>query len=155
MGYRSEVQIRVYGDEAEVIAFVAAEKLRGSPKGLAYHPLDPPDTEWTFEYRDLYKFDEDEDLSRYIKPKQGQLMISFSFAEVKWYPSYPEVEYWEGMFSRIVDTKNSLCGEFVRVGEEHTDVVIEHYGDDCRYFLDATVIFEDDSPTRGESDGSS
>ena len=49
MGYRSEVAIRLYGKEEEIIALVASEKIKGRPNNLTSHTLDPTKDDWMYD----------------------------------------------------------------------------------------------------------
>ena len=145
MGYRSQVTIVIYGDKDEVTAFVATERLKGLPKGLDYHPLFPKPIEGMYgEYfvREVYDYG------------KGQTMMKWSWQEIKWYDSYPEIAYWENLASVWEDAfKNtSLCMEIGRVGEETGDVEVNYHGDDAEYCLSIhSEVSEDNMPTKSTS----
>lgn len=63
-------------------------------------------------------------------------VLQFSLMDVKWYPSYPDVQ----MFMAMLETFRSdeiagYCTEFVRVGEESDDVEDRYTGDNNQYYL--------------------
>jgi hypothetical protein len=64
-------------------------------------------------------------------------VLKFDLRDVKWYPSYPDVQMFEAMlvaFSEDGDV-GGYCTEFVRVGEESDDVEERHTGDNNQYYL--------------------
>ena len=80
MGYRSNVVIVIYGEKDDVTAFVASERLKGTPKGMQYHPFKEPDHD--YHDREVYDYDD----NKYT-------MMVFRWHHVKWYDSYPEIAY--------------------------------------------------------------
>ena len=82
MGYRSDVVIVIYGENDDVTAFLASERLKGIPKGLEQwgHPLFEIAGE-TYK-KDMYHYDDDK-----------YTLMSFKWTHVKWYDSYPEMAY--------------------------------------------------------------
>ncbi len=123
MGYRSDVTVVIYGEKDDVTAFVAGEKIHGKPKGLDHHPLDEP----TSGYHERHVYD-------YGKGNHNTMM-EFNWWDVKWYDSYPEVNYWTNLASVWEEAFPRLSMEFVRVGEEVDDNITNYYGDDCQYHL--------------------
>jgi len=65
--------------------------------------------------------------------------LMFSLEDVKWYPSYPDVQMFEQMMEAFnADSSDDVpgyCTEFVRVGEESDDVEERHTGDNNQYYL--------------------
>jgi hypothetical protein len=68
--------------------------------------------------------------------------LMFSLEDVKWYPSYPDVQLFEKMLAAfdVADDGSDAgisgyCTEFVRVGEENDDVEERHTGDNNQYYL--------------------
>jgi len=140
MGYRSEVVIVIYGDTDEVTAFVATERLKGIPKGMDYYPLHEPPSD--YHKRDVYTYG------------KGQTMMKFTWHDVKWYDSYPEIAYWENLASIWEDgySNTSLCMEMGRVGEECGDISVDYYGDVDFCLSSVTYIDEENMPTKSISD---
>jgi len=136
MGYRSEVVIVIYGDTDEITAFVASERLKGIPKGMEYYPLHEPISD--FHRRDTYEYGE------------GQTVMKFTWHDVKWYDTYPEIAYWENLASVWEDafSNTSLCMEMGRVGEEQGDVEVTYYGDVDYFLSSVTYIDEENMPSR-------
>ncbi len=140
MGYRSNVTIVIYGEQDDVTAFVASERLKGTPKGLDQHPL--------FEIvgetytNDMYDYDDDK-----------YTMMVFRWSGVKWYDSFPEITYWTDLASVWEDAfKNTLCMEVARVGEQADDVECDYYGTHAQYHLSIhTEVSEDNMPERSIS----
>ncbi len=116
MGYRSDVAIAITGDKEVIDAIVAKMKLT-MPEILT---LDC----WHFDFEDE--------------------RIVFTANDVKWYDGYEDVSkiitwhkevekmYDESQFSTTdpVDPMSTLCGKFVRVGENMDDTVEEYFGND-------------------------
>ena len=141
MGYRSQVTVVIYGDTAEVTAFVATERLKGKPKGTKYHPLFEPTGNWMDGGRDVYTYG------------KGQTMMKWSWQEIKWYDSYPEIAYWENLASVWEDafSNTSLCMEIARVGEETGDVEVNYYGDSDYCLSIESGVNEENMPERSIS----
>ena len=90
---------------------------------MKYHPLFEPTGNWVYGGRDVYDYG------------KGQTMMKWSWQEIKWYDSYPEIAYWENLRSVWEDAfKNTLCMEFARVGEHADDVECDYYGSHTEYF---------------------
>jgi hypothetical protein len=123
MGYRSDVSILIYGDDKDMVAFFAGERVKGNPKGITHHPLDEP----TSEYHERMHFHTNE----------GDTLFEFNWFGIKWYDTYPEIAYWEQLMSIWEDgyKNTSLQLEFVRIGESTEDIVTAYYGGDCQYYL--------------------
>jgi len=118
MGYRSNVEIIVYGEPELFDAFMASMKLvdhrvftdwEGSSAVFEHH-------EW----------------ESYTKNKTK--LISFSVSDVKWYEDYDDVEAWENDFLPKAEDAG-LNWELVRVGEESDDIEHTFAGDDVQYLL--------------------
>lgn len=103
MGYRSEVSAIIYGDADVVRALLAAARLQGN-KAL----------------------DEFEDHIE-LKTNEHRLEIELNLSAVKWYSEIPNVKDWQLLTQEAEEM--GLKYEFLRVGEDDTDV--EHlYSDD-------------------------
>ena len=140
MGYRSNVTIVIYGEKDDVTAFVASERLKGTPKGMQYHPFKEPDHD--YHDREVYDYHD----NKYT-------MMIFRWHHVKWYDSYPEIDYWVSLASVWEDAfKNTLCMEVARVGEQSDDVECDYYGGHVQYHLSIhTEVSEDNMPRKSES----
>ena len=140
MGYRSNVTIVIYGEKDDVTAFVASERLKGTPKGLDQHPLFEMVGE-TYT-NDMYDYDDDK-----------YTMMAFRWSGVKWYDSFPEVTYWTDLASVWEDAfKNTLCMEVARCGEQSDDVECDYYGEHVEYCLSIhTEVDEGNMPRKSES----
>ena len=139
MGYRSNVVIVIYGEKDDVTAFVASERLKGTPKGMQYHPFKEPCTDHNYHNRDMYDYHD----NKYT-------MMIFRWTHVKWYDSYPEIAYWNDLASVWEDAfKNTLCMEVARVGEQADDVEVNYYGEHIEYCLSIhTEVDEGNMPSR-------
>ena len=127
MGYRSDVEIAVYGPDDKITALIAGERIRGAHWAQG---------EWNLHH---YK-------TTYGEPK-NMAAIRASYPDVKWYDGYEEVESWQDFLSRIADVDDSdICYEFVRVGEDYEDTVHEHHGADVEWHLTVSRQIEDNFP---------
>ncbi len=124
MGYRSEVEIAVYGEPEVFDAFIASMK-------LTEHRVF---TDWG---SDLFTYHD-------IKHHDGMLrtkVMSFAVSGVKWYDSYGDIIAWEKDFlPKAVDA--GLNWEMVRVGEESDDVEHNMGGDEIQYLLYTSTSIE-------------
>ena len=123
MGYRSDVSILIYGDDDDVVAFKASERVKGYPKGCEYYPLDEPEDGHVCDERFIWHTDD------------GDTMLEYNFFGVNWWKGNAEVTYWEQLMSLFDQAFPSLCMEFVRLGESTDDIVVTYYGSDCQYYL--------------------
>jgi hypothetical protein len=68
-------------------------------------------------------------------------VLKFDIPDVKWYPSYPDVQMFEKMlaaFKGSCDDDEDItgyCTEWVRIGEESDDTEESHTGDNNNYYL--------------------
>jgi hypothetical protein len=112
MGYRSHVAGAITGDK-EIIAVLTA-RLKLTPLKIEQY--------WT----DCIKYEEER--------------ITFEFEDIKWYGGYPEVDEFEAWYNEIEkmyddsdnadDPMQSLCGKFIRIGEQSDDNTEQSFGDD-------------------------
>jgi hypothetical protein len=77
----------------------------------------------------------------YMTWLDADCVLKFAIDDVKWYPSYPDVQMFERMlaaFKGSCDDDEDIkgyCTEFVRIGEETEDVEETHTGDNNNYYL--------------------
>ena len=68
-------------------------------------------------------------------------VLKFQLDDVKWYPSYPDVQMFEAMLAAFKGSGDDdedikgYCTEFVRIGEESDDVDEVHTGHNNHYYL--------------------
>lgn len=67
-------------------------------------------------------------------------VLKFQLDDVKWYPSYPDVQLFDRMMTAFDpdsddDAIPGYCTEFVRIGEESDDTEEKHTGGNNQYFL--------------------
>jgi hypothetical protein len=66
----------------------------------------------------------------------------------KWYPDYPEVKALENIFKEFADTfcgekEDAYAMEFIRFGEDWTDVEAQRHGNyECRLDLHRTIYID-------------
>ena len=66
-------------------------------------------------------------------------VLKFKLDDVKWYPSYSDVQMFEKMLAVFsgddADGIDGYCTEFIRIGEESNDIELRSSGDNCEYHL--------------------
>ena len=134
MGYRSDVAILIYGDTKEMISFVAGEKLKGKPKGSEFHPLTEEENE--SHERHSYTYGNDGE----------SMMLEFSWYDVKWYESFPEVAWWTNLESVFDEAFTKLSMEVAVVGESVDDNTTNYYGSNPEYYLNISRAIERNMP---------
>jgi hypothetical protein len=82
-----------------------------------------------------------EEFGAYTTWMDAERVLKFTLNDVKWYPSYQDVQMFEKMlavFKGSGDDDEDItgyCTEFVRIGEESDDVEEVNTGHDNRYYL--------------------
>lgn len=77
----------------------------------------------------------------YMTWQDSDHVLKFELDDVKWYPSYPDVQMFTQMmdaFQNSCDADTGIkgyCTEFVRVGEDNDDVEEGHSGHNNHYYL--------------------
>ena len=126
MGYRSDVAIAIYGEEDQMVAFIAASRLKE-------------------DFTEVFKECE-------IYPYQGgtHLMLSAQFDGVKWYDGYEDVDRWNKFVRLAEEHYESINTEYVRVGEETDDNVHNYGGPDPEWHLGIRREVYTDLPEKQE-----
>ena len=126
MGYRSEVEIMVYGDPLKLDVYMAKwiaesrEYIKECVKSKAEDGYDATDE---FE----------EDLTHLKTTMNGDdKVVAISFEDVKWYDGYTLVTVWNNLWQNHPE---SLNAEFARIGEHDDDIEISQTGEYCDYLL--------------------
>jgi len=128
MGYRSCVALMVYGEPEQV----------DMVDNLLLQKLNPEYEREMFE-RQKQVVDEEVGWDD-SKPKYKQRTILWTFDDIKWYSELQayqsDIFEWVSQIDseRKDDSGLTLCCEFVRIGEENTDVE-EEYSDHADYRL--------------------
>lgn len=123
MGYRSNVMALIYPDVAAVHDTPGV----GESKVL-YEQLKTI-------MATTFKAVSDEFGDPYMVWLDREYVLRFDIPDVKWYPSYPDVQMFTQMVSAFQDDIPGYCTEFVRVGEEAEDVDTQFTGEDCQHYL--------------------
>jgi hypothetical protein len=70
---------------------------------------------------------------------EADCVLKFNIPDVKWYPSFPDVQAFETMLEAFdpnsSDDIPGYCTEFVRLGEESDDTEQRQTGDNNEYYL--------------------
>jgi hypothetical protein len=123
MGYRSDLVVLIYPDvdkvEAESPKYEQLKLLMGTTfKHIVEEFGDP-----------------------YITWMDSDRVLKFDLPDVKWYPSYPDVQMFEKMLAAFKGSGDDdeditgYCTEWVRIGEESDDVEEVHTGHNNHYYL--------------------
>ena len=130
MGYRSNVEIVVYGEPETYEAFMSAMKLINHRVFTDWKDWEEKN-ESKITYHDLTHHD-------------GQTItkiMCFTIDGVKWYDSYDKIIAWEKDFLPKAE-ESGLSWELVRVGEESDDIVHEEGGEDVQYLIYTSTNIE-------------
>jgi hypothetical protein len=128
MGYRSDVAIAIYGPEDAMVPFLAAQRMKEKSILIT-------DRDYVREFAD---------------ENAGFRGIASEFDHVKWYESFPDVQAWLNLLTEAAETEG-INTEFVRVGEEPTDIEAAYHGDECVYYLTTFTRIESDIPETPKS----
>jgi hypothetical protein len=79
--------------------------------------------------------DVSDEFESYATWMDNEHVLKFDLPNVKWYPSYKDVQMFEAMLSAFGDDIPGYCTEFVRVGEESDDAEERRTGEDVQYYL--------------------
>jgi len=72
----------------------------------------------------------------YMTWQDKDRVLKFDIPDVKWYPSYKDVQMFEAMLSAFANEEiEGYCTEFVRTGEESDDIEERSSGENRQYFL--------------------
>jgi hypothetical protein len=129
MGYRSDVAIAIYGPEKAMVPLLAAERV--NPDSAVN-----VDAQYT-------------ETRRYTRGGHPWVMLFANFEHVKWYESFPDVIAWTQLVARAAETPD-ICTEFVRVGENSTDIEETYTGDEVGYYLAVSCRITRDLPDHTE-----
>jgi len=126
MGYRSDVAIQIYGDQdkmQELIAFHDSklETLEESAK---------EDYAWLLVYSKENTSKEFWNVADIIDEVK-QIEVIFYVDSVKWYSENPSVNFINSLYGKAEEL--GLSGEFLRIGDDTSDVEENCIGDNCEW----------------------
>lgn len=133
MGYRSQVAFCIKGQTEHITALLTTVRLT-----LADPPEDPC-------YSSL----------KVVHGEDGFSRIGMHEGYVKWYDSYPSVQYFEKVWdlarqdSQGDYVESVFSGAFIRIGEDDTDIETRYFGNDPYDLLgvERSICFGWGSPT--------
>lgn len=117
MGYRSNLVVLIYPDVGDILS---EQPLYDQLKVLMAT---------TFKHVSDYWQDP------YMTWMDKERVLKFDLPDVKWYPSYPDVQMFEAMLSTFDEDIKGYCTEFVRTGEEADDIEERRSGENSQYYL--------------------
>ena len=119
MGYRSDVVVLIYPDAHFEDAPAKYEQLKLLMGTTFKHVV--------------------EEFEAYTTWIDESHVLKFKLDDVKWYPSYPDVQMFEKMLAVFNGDDEAgiegYCTEFIRIGEESGDIEQRCSGDNCEYHL--------------------
>lgn len=115
MGYRSEVAIKVYGDAENMASF-------NNAYAEAYSALSEEDQTYVNEL-----------MGEDVRNGWHDGIFTFHADYIKWYEGYGHIDFFTGLLEQVDDL--GVNSEFIRIGEDHDDVVTEYQGDGGEYYL--------------------
>lgn len=71
----------------------------------------------------------------YMEWLEADRVLKFNIPDVKWYPSFPDVQMFEKMLEEFGDYIPGYCTEFVRLGDESVDMEQRQTGESNEYYL--------------------
>lgn len=124
MGYRSNVMVLIYpNDQSKLGEKAAYEQLKVLMGTTFKHVVDA--------FGDPYMTWMDSDH-----------VLKFDIPDVKWYPSYKDVQIFHEMLDAFDVSDDGgdagipgYCTEYVRIGEENDDIEERHTGENNQYYL--------------------
>ena len=135
MGYCSEVAIAFYGEHDAMVAFIAAARLDEQFKTI-------------WENCEMYPWVKRSRATPNVSVPMYMLEYHHSYA--KWYDEFPEVIAWRALMSAAEDKEDTLCYEYVEVGEEIGDIDQQQSGDNVQWFLGVNTTIDKDLPDKQE-----
>lgn len=125
MGYRSNLVVLIYPDAEKVEDYQPLYDQLKVLMGTTFKHI-------TDEFGDPYMTWLDEDH-----------VLKFVINDVKWYPSYPDVQRFESMLNAFSSEEiTGYCTEFIRTGEEADDIEERSSGESRQYYLSVRVDIE-------------
>jgi hypothetical protein len=121
MGYRSQVECCIYGEEKDRAQFLLKEA------ELIQKVIE-----------DWLGWDGALELNK------DDRVLTLSVTEVKWYDGYEHIDRWEDVLTAASKEEYNLCWEFIRVGEESDDVDNRRHGNvEGRIYTGTPAIYRD------------
>ena len=118
MGYRSDLTVLIYPE-------------MGDSPGAGADQYNQLKVLMNTQFRDVVE--EFKDDMQWVDSKHT---LIFKFESVKWYPSYTDVIRFTAMLHAFRTAElPGYCTEYVRIGEDDTDIETEYTGDTCEYRL--------------------
>ena len=71
----------------------------------------------------------------YMEWLEADRVLKFDIKDVKWYPSFPDVQMFEMMMAAFDGDIPGYCTEFVRIGEDTEDAEQRQTGENNEYYL--------------------
>jgi hypothetical protein len=115
MGYRSEVAIKVYGDDESMSRFQTAYD-------TAYNACDQA----TMDEIDTWMRDG-------AKNGFADNVFTFHATQIKWYDDFLAVKFFDALMEMGEDAGASV--EFIRIGDDYDDIESKYYGENCEWCL--------------------
>jgi hypothetical protein len=127
MGYRSDVAIQIYGGSNREEALTKITELKRFIKESFDELSDPSKGD----INSLISSSEQDTGKDFWITVDGVDELFFFASDVKWYEGFVDVDYFEAIVEKARDI--DLNVEYIRIGEETDDIIMDFSGDDCEY----------------------
>jgi len=127
MGYRSDVAIQIYGGSDKEEALTKIAEL----KQFIKESFDTLPENSKGDVNSLISNSEQETGKDFWITVDGVDELFFFASDVKWYEGFVDVDYFEGIVAQARHIELNV--EYIRIGEETDDIVIDCDGEDCEY----------------------
>ena len=135
MGYCSEVAIAFYGEHDEMVAFIAAARIDEKFKTI-------------WEDCEMYPWVNRSQLDPNVSVPM--FMLEYHASCTKWYEEFPEVIAWRALMSAAEDKEETICYEYVEIGEEIGDIDQQQSGENVQWFLSVHSTIDKELPDKQE-----
>ena len=127
MGYRSDVAIQIYGGSNREEALTKITELKRFIKESFDELSDPSKGD----VNSLITQSEQDTGKDFWITVDGVDELFFFASDVKWYEGFVDVDYFQAIVEKAGEL--DLNVEYIRIGEETDDIIMDFSGDDCEY----------------------
>jgi len=127
MGYRSDVAIQIYGGSNREEALTKITELKQFIKESFDELSDPSKGD----VNSLITQSEQDTGKDFWITVDGVDELFFFASDVKWYEGFVDVDYFQAIVEKAGEL--DLNVEYIKIGEETDDIIMDFSGDDCEY----------------------
>lgn len=149
MGYRSQVRVLIYGDPDKLNALLVSRQLLGEVSAIedwgSFRRYRIKRRLFDYEASDALGPSPDNGRTQAVYKDVEIEVLDFEGDYVKWCPEFPDVAQFTAMMHAAPDL--GLSYEFIRIGEDDTDIESEsHIDDDGDWYLGVDRCIRADIP---------